>query len=200
MTLEGESANVRTALTDQQGSYRFAKLPPGQYLLGVSLTGLNSKSPFAPHYYPGVSNKNEAIPIHITGPQQITDRDFTVEDARKTREILVAVKWADGRPVTNASLRCRSNQSADSISRYTNAQGEAIFKVLADRDYEVQADRLNWSACSRPVRPLAERPKVRVTAAEWPIQVDLVIDPSNDISAREQPSDMSRFNDQAIGH
>lgn len=202
--LDENRSSARTALTDNRGNYKIDKLPPGKYLLGVSLTGLNSKSPFALRYYPGVSNKAAAISIRITGPQQITDRDFAIEDARKTREIVVAVKWPDGRPVTNSSVMCLSSplgdQRADLVHRYTNAQGVSLCKVLADRNYEVQADRLSWSSSSRPVRPVRERQKVPVTAGEFQARVDLTIDEVNDISAKEDPSDMSSFNDQPADH
>jgi hypothetical protein len=72
--------------------------------------------------------------------------------------------------------------------------------VLADRNYEVQADRLSWSSSSRPVQPIKERQKIPVTAGEGLARVDLVVDQINDISAREQPSDMSSFNDQPDDH
>ena len=113
----------------------------------------------------------------------------------------MTVVWPDGKPVTNASVTCESSRSDDSrftkdwVSRYTNPQGEALCEVLTDRDFQVYADRLSWSSSSRPVEPIATRPKILVAAGTTPASARIIVDRVNDISDQERPSDMSRFND-----
>jgi hypothetical protein len=191
-----------TVDTDASGRFEFQKVPPGEYILGINLSGLNSKLPFAPRFYPGVSQRGLAQIIKVEGPQAIDGLDFSIEERRETRTIMVDVTWPDGKPVTNASVMCRSPRSDDSRSladwvlRYTDQKGRAVCEVLADREFQVEADRLSWTASSRPIQPIKSRPKVSVGAGNDPVRVSIVVDKINDISDKEAPQDMSRFNDE----
>ena len=73
---------------------------------------------------------------------------------------------------------------------------EAVCEVLADRDFQVQTDRLFWSQSSRPVQPIATRPRIFVGAGTTPASVQITVDRINDISDKEQPADMSPYNDR----
>lgn len=198
---EDAPSSTLAALTDSEGVFEFTKVPPAKYLLGVNINGLNSKVPFLTRFYPGVASRKDATTIRITGSQTLRDLDFNIEHRRKTRIIAAAVRWPDGRPVTNASISCKSSRSDDGrsthdrVHRYTDEKGEALCEVLTDRDFQVEADRLSWSNSSRPVLPIANRLRVSVPAGEQPAQVRIVIDKINDISEREAPTDMSQFND-----
>lgn len=198
---EDSNASDLAVLTDDKGAFEFTKMPPGEYILGVNINGLNSKVPYSPRFYPGVSRRENATAIRITGSETLHDFDFSVEHRKNTRTIAVAVFWPDGKPVTNASVSCKSRSDDsrfiyDSIHRYTNSKGEALCRVLTDRDFQVEADRLSWSSSSRPVRPIENRAKVSVPAGEDLAQVRIVIDKVNDISDEETPADMSQFNDE----
>lgn len=101
-----------------------------------------------------------------------------------------------------AGILCQSQRSDDSrfigdwISRYTNSKGEAACEVLADRDFEVEADSLSWTNSSRPVQPIDHRQRVMVRAGTPSASVRIVVDKINDISDKESPEDMSQFNDE----
>jgi len=73
-------------------------------------------------------------------------------------------------------------------------KSDAGCEVLADRDYQVEADRLNWSESSRPVQPIATRPRLFVAAGNTQVSVQITVDRINDISDKERPSDMSPYN------
>ena len=196
------SARILPSETDATGRFEFQKVPPGDYVVGVNLNGLNSKLPYSPRFYPGVSQRGLAQIIKIEGPQTIEGLDFSLEERRQTRTISVDVIWPDGIPVTNASVTCESPRSDDSrfvadwVSRYTDQKGRAVCEVLADRDFQVEADSLSWARSGRPIQPIKPRPKVLVNAGSDPVQVSIVVDKINDISDREAPEDMSRFNDE----
>jgi hypothetical protein len=191
-----------TAITDAAGRFRFAKVPKGEYLLGVNINGLNSNLPYEPRFYPGETRRELAVPIHVGGPESLKGLDFQIGNRRTTRSIRVTVVWPDGKPVTNASVNCKSPRSddrrleTDLISRYTDSKGDAIFEVLTDRDFNIEVNRLMWSASSRPVQPIATRPKLFVHSGSEPVALRIEVDRGNDISDKEAPSDMSAYNDK----
>ena len=191
-----------SATTDANGLFTFSKVPKGEYLLGINLNGLSSKLPYEARYFPGVTRREMATPVRIGGPVTIANLNFQIGARAPTRQIEVSVVWPDGRPVTNASVMCGSSRSDDRrfrtdwISRYTDSQGKAVCEVLADRDYQIETDRLSWSASSRPVLPIATRPRIFVAAGNAQVSVQITVDRINDISDKERPSDMSSFNER----
>ncbi len=199
---ESESARILPSETEATGRFKFQKVPPGEYVVGVNLEGLNSTLPYSPRFYPGVSQRGLAQIIKIEGPQTVEGLHFSLEERRQTRTIAVDVIWPDGRPVTNASVKCESSPSDDSrfvadwVSRYTDQKGRAVCEVLADRDFQVEADSLSWAHSGPPIQPIKSRPKVFVNAGSDPVRVSIVVDKINDISDQEAPEDMSRFNDE----
>ena len=140
--------------------------------------------------------------MKITGAQTIEGLDFRIGERKPTRRIVVSVEWPDGRPVINASVICSSSGAGspvlrrDFVSRYVDPNGEATFEVLSDGDFVVNADRLSWGASSRPIQPIATRPKLAVPSGTDTVRLRFVIDLVNDISARETPINMSAFNDK----
>jgi hypothetical protein len=190
-----------TVLTNGEGRFEFTKIPRGEYVLGVNINGLASRFPYEPHFFPGVSKREDASLVRVRGASVLKGLDFQVGTRRPTRNILVKVTWPDGRPVTNASVDCKSLRSDDRrfthdwISRWTDPHGEAVCEVLADRDFEIEAGHLAWSASGMPVQPVDNRPKVFVGAGTEPFHVQIVVDSINDISEKEAPTNMSWFND-----
>jgi hypothetical protein len=196
------SFSPMTVITDANGSFIFSRVPKGDYLLGVTLNGFSSKLPYETRYYPGVTRREFAIPVRVGGPEVLNNLNLQIGTRLPTRQIKAFVIWPDGTPVINANVGCVSSRSddrrfrVDRISRYTDSQGQAVCDVLSDRDYQVEAERLDWSASSRPILPIATRPRIFVAAGTAPVSVQITIDRINDICDKESPSDMSPFNER----
>jgi hypothetical protein len=193
-----------TAPTDRTGEFFFTKVPPGEYIIGVNVNGLSSIVPYAPRFYPGVDQKENAVPVKIEGADVVKDLDFRVGNPLPTRSIEVKLIWPDGRPVSNGSVTCMSANSnehrrIDRISRFVDSNGGAICQVLSDRDFNVEADRLSWTNSSRPVLPVATRPKIFVPAGAATVSVQIIVGSVNDISDKETPVNMSHFNNSEMG-
>jgi hypothetical protein len=197
-----EDRNFHTSVkTDAKGNYEFEKIPAGDYVIGVNPDGISSELPFEPVFFPSVAKRSAAQVVKITGAQTIEQLDLHIGPRKITRDIVIAVEWPDQRPVINASVACKTqrrsdNEQIDAVHRYVDANGTATCTVLADREYIVEADRLSWEHSSRPIQPIANRAKENVTAGAFPIRLKLVIDPSNDISATEKPTNMAKYNDR----
>src|SRR3974377_1963593 len=70
---EGDPHSSKEVKTDDEGLYEFSRVPSGNYYLGVNLDrGLNSRSPFATCYYPGVPTPDQALVVAVEGGQQLT--------------------------------------------------------------------------------------------------------------------------------
>jgi hypothetical protein len=182
-----------TEKTKADGSYEFRNVPPGQYLLGINVGGLQSTMPYPPRFYPGVDSAGKATPIHVEGARSISQLDFTIKDRLPTRRIDVQVVWPDGRPVVNAVIRCVSPEvpgqpgSRDHISRRVDSNGRVSYEVLADRSFTVDADALFWESSVRHVRSAEKRPVVSIPAGLNSVTVKIVVDAINDISSEEKP-------------
>jgi Carboxypeptidase regulatory-like domain len=189
------------AKTDATGKFEFVNIPPGDYVLGVNITGLSSKLPYATRFFPGTPERSEATIVKIAGAQAIEGLDFQIGEPKPTRRIIVEAKWPDGRPVINASVDCSSSSAdlqgavRDFVLRYFDLNGEATCEVLADNDYKVDVDRLSWKASDRPIQPVTARPRPIVSAGTNSVRLSFIIDPVNDISAKEAPMSMADFND-----
>jgi hypothetical protein len=186
------------AKTDATGKFEFVNIPPGDYVLGVNITGLSSKLPYETRFFPGTPERSRAAIVKIAGAQAIEGLDFQIGEPKPTRRIVVEVKWPDGRPVINASVDCSSSSPdlRDAVIRYVDLNGETTCEVLADEDYEVDVGRLSWKASSRPIQPIAARPKPIVPAGTNAVRLLFTVDSVNDISAKETPTNMSEFNDR----
>ncbi len=190
--------------TGTDGTFEFAKIPSGEYLLGVNISeGLNSELPFAPRFYPGVPDRAAAAVVKISGAQTIEGMDFLLGPRKPTRKIQVAVEWPGGRPVINADVTCRGatadptgRKRTDSLFRYVDTSGRTEFEVLAEGQFDVEASGLSWEHSGRPVQPIKTRQKITVPAGTETVQLRLVIDQINDISAQEAPMNMSKYNGQ----
>ena len=195
---EGDLRSSKEVQTDSDGFYEFTRVPSGNYYLGVNLErGVNSRSPFATCFYPGVSLRDQALVVAIEGGQKLTPYDFKLGNPHSTRPIRVSVQWWDGRPVNNASVECRSDPGPnltpkmDWMSRYTDDHGEVLFHALQEREYIVAVEQLCWLRSSRSVQ---ERQEIHVLAGKNPANVKLIVSQSDDIHLQEAPINMSQFN------
>jgi len=104
-----EGSNDRT---DDQGGFRLYGLPPGEYYVSannrngmmIEATVTNTESDgFAPTYYPGTSNLNEATRIPLKAGQEMTGANFALTVARMAR-IRGRALNSRGEPVARSML------------------------------------------------------------------------------------------------
>jgi hypothetical protein len=74
--------------------------------------------------------------------------------------------------------------------------GRATRMVLADYEYTVEVDRLSWEASGRPVQPVATRQKEVVRTGIDTVRLRFVVAPENDISSKEGPINMEKYNEK----
>src|SRR5262249_31905596 len=144
---------VREAKTDATGKFELVNIPPGDYVMGVNIMGINLPNfGYARRFYPGVSEQSAAKIVSVSGAQTVDGLDFQIGEPKRTRRITVSLEWPDGQPVINANVWCIG--ARDSF-RYVDLNGEATCEVLAEADSEVEANQLQWKNSTANVQPLA---------------------------------------------
>lgn len=117
----------RTATTNDLGQYRIYGLPPGDYFVSATLrdaqermigemamvalgpagsTGANTDAPrtgYAPTYYPGTPNGNEAQKITVAIGQEAQNTDFALAAVRLAK-ISGTVVGSDGQPASGVMV------------------------------------------------------------------------------------------------
>ncbi len=77
-----DNHELRLALTDDSGEFRFTKIPPGEYVLGFNMPGLSYN--YAPRnpteYFPGVRDRNAAVLVRFYGGERLYGFDFSTID------------------------------------------------------------------------------------------------------------------------
>lgn len=96
--------------TDDQGRYRAYGLPPGEYYVNATLEGgmfwgaqSDTRSGFAPTYYPGTPVVAEAQRVRVTAGSENASVSFALVPAR-TVEIMGTVTDSQGRPLTGGFI------------------------------------------------------------------------------------------------
>jgi hypothetical protein len=107
----------RWSYTDPYGGYTLNSLPPGNYYLGVNLTG--ALCPYPRVYYPDSAGTSLAEPITLGEGQKLDKRDITVPFVRADLEAEVEVRWPDGSP-------------ADTVAMVLHSQGPS-FHITTNR-------------------------------------------------------------------
>ena len=84
----------RSDRTDDQGGFRLYGLPPGDYFVSASnrnnnfmMAGVNNteQDGFAPTYYPGTPNVDEATRVTLKAGQEMSGANFALIVARMAR-------------------------------------------------------------------------------------------------------------------
>ena len=166
-----ELSDTRTTRVREDGGYEFSGVKPGRYHVSVNVVYPPIvRQPFAPTYYPGVEDQNEAVVIEVgqgtaapptpfvlkrTLPRTTIEAEILCQDGSLPRSGLVFAVQADSR-------------SYVSESTYERVDGRFRVTVMQGVSYDVEGDVLI------PVRDANGReyafrglktPKVRVDPA-----------------------------------
>ena len=95
-----------TARTDVGGFFEFIEVPPGEYVVGISLRrGIEPPVLYPRTFYPGTANANNATTVTIdAGNRQSLPAPLRLPPPRTSREVVGRVVWTDGRPVLGAAI------------------------------------------------------------------------------------------------
>ena len=96
------------AYANGEGYYELRLVPPGNYLLGIRLKGLDGPESVATAYprvyYPGVGTPAEAAVLTIGEGTLLKDIDLRLSPRLTRRVISGSVKYADGTPAAKANV------------------------------------------------------------------------------------------------
>jgi protocatechuate 3,4-dioxygenase beta subunit len=137
-------------LTDDHGEFRIFAVPPGQYIVGASVSDapdawLNDIGGYGPSYFPGTGAATEARFVTVDAGEDLKGLDFGLVTAA-TGRVSGTVVNASGQPLTSGrfNLVSRSANSTRLDSR-RNSDGTFTFQNVPPGQYVIQADqgRLN---------------------------------------------------------
>src|SRR5688572_5968525 len=107
--LDARSWELPYAITKEDGSYEFATLPSGRYVLGVNVA--SPPQPFRPDdavyprtYFPSARERADAQVIALIAGSERRDVDIVLPRPLQKRTIQGTVLWTDGKRVKGAGV------------------------------------------------------------------------------------------------
>ena len=131
---------------NKDGRFEFGHpyaLEAGEYYLGVNLSeNPDEKAPYAPTYYPGVTDRAQATVLKVGIGTIIDDIVFQLPPklAMRKQTIQGVVVWPDGSPAVNATVYLQDeSRPGRSISGFekADAQGKFTLTGYAGFSYEI---------------------------------------------------------------
>jgi hypothetical protein len=161
----------------KDGRYEFTGVPPGEYLLGVSIAAPPQRhTPYETTYYPGGSDRGRARVFGLSAGEQITGIDISLPERMPQVIITGIIKRADGASVVRArvelydaglpSVPLSLGPSADA-----DVQGRFSIPAFRGREYLLRGFAMRPGPDGSPT----SSPAVGVRAAEGMPPVELVI-------------------------
>jgi hypothetical protein len=99
------SGHWDAAYSEEDGTYSFRRIPPGDYVLFIEFDGMTDQQrPFPPTYYPGVSEKSQAAVITIKEGQSLENNNLKVPALPLEYDVVGTVLWASGKPAPDARV------------------------------------------------------------------------------------------------
>ncbi len=155
--LNDRTRNIGVISTADRGYYRFAGLPPGEYIIFVSekVLHIDYKSYFPSFdkdselktYFPDVPTAKAAKVLEISLGQEQTDINITIPDRRLFKISGVVLSKVDGKPMQNATIKFRKKEDDGILnfrllfSQYrvaaTDENGRWMIKDLPKGSYEI---------------------------------------------------------------
>lgn len=129
------ASNWNFSCTDKQGRYKLDEIPPGEYIIVVNHDNkISSNAPFPVAYYPGVFEKEKAVPLTITAGVNLEDYDIHIPSQEATRVIQGTLLYSDGRPIAEEFIKFKGETvkaGYDSeAGTQTDAQGRFSLTIL----------------------------------------------------------------------
>jgi hypothetical protein len=141
-------AQRRVALTDRDGRYEIAGLPPGKFVVGVASAVQSRTGKPARVYFPGQVSASAATRVALGEGQRIELPDFRLPAAVKYVAVQGFVLDADGRPAENAQVYLKGASEGDRIVGEpvtVDFVGRFAVAALAGAEYVMFAERRRGS-------------------------------------------------------
>lgn len=105
MDWESNGPSEMQTETDESGRYQFVAVRPGDFLVGVNLSGPpTTEHPYLRTFYPGTEVRDSAALLHLEEAGQLTGQDIYVRTKCESRIVQGVVLWPNGPPATNATI------------------------------------------------------------------------------------------------
>jgi len=168
------SGSVTTYVTTREdGTFVFAELLAGGYLLAVNSIGRRSLygAPFLPSYFPNVASSADAQVITIADGVYHEVGDFTLQERYPTVAVSGVVATLNGKPVPGAHVYLdKSGGEWDSArSVQTDAAGRFVHQAFEGVTYTLRAN------ANSPTGGTLDSDRVEVTAVKSATPVRLVV-------------------------
>jgi protocatechuate 3,4-dioxygenase beta subunit len=156
----------RQGSTNDIGEFRLFGVPPGQYYLSATWhnpPGGISGSPsdgtaYAPTFFPGTTNADEAQRITLTAGRELSDLVMVLKPIKAVR-VTGTVTGADGKPMTPAMIMVMQTNTGFgfSFASSTSTRPDGAFTIagLAPGEYSLRVQRMGGPSPDGPETAMA---------------------------------------------
>jgi hypothetical protein len=132
-----------TGKTDSGGYYEFSDVPPGRYVVGVSLQRtIEPEVVYARTFHPGTASSSAATIVEIGAGSHQQLEPLKLPPPRQRRTLTGRVVWSDGRSVPGAFVSLQDgevNWRQVAVAIQTDADGRFTFAVHDGLSYTARA-------------------------------------------------------------
>jgi hypothetical protein len=164
----------KSDFTDEKDRFDLWPLPPGDYYVGVNINSSpKPDAPFPPTYYPGVTNRKNAIVVSL-GLAQVRELELPIREIAKPRLVHFVAIGLDGKPMKAVYIQLEDLRHPGDAGSYVNVDldhnGGGTLIVYAGYSYHLHGSHYvgngkDW--CSKPVL---------INAGTEPVEVRFVMD------------------------
>ena len=134
--LEGRTWELPTAITQQDGTYEFATLPSGRYVVGVNLRSppqplLQAHLVYPRTYFPSGGERSEARVIELNAGMEQRGIDIVLPKPLKKREIRGTVSWSDGKRAKGANVMLSNPDYGATQAGFAQSDDNGAFAITA---------------------------------------------------------------------
>jgi uncharacterized protein (DUF2141 family) len=128
------------AVTGADGSFEFTNLPPGRYVVGVSLEhDIAADHPYPRTFYPGVAVLEDATVVELQRGEQLQIGNLTLSAPLTQTIVQGSVVGMDGQPAVGAQVVAVNNRGASAGSMFTKEDGRFRLTLYSNHSYRLRA-------------------------------------------------------------
>jgi hypothetical protein len=127
------------AFQGENGKFEFDHIGQGEYILVFNrMNRQDPNSPFPRSFYPGVQDQSEAKIVHMKDGEQLLNANIKLHDGFPTHQLKVQLKWKDGRPLGEVTVKAEAQQGGNPAARKLG-EGLYEFALLESARYTFSA-------------------------------------------------------------